>query len=83
MRSLFTLILVLLPLAACTGSPEALGITGPETNGPHSTDATRNAVPPGATSSDPFENQEAPQAGGQYGPSMRPTTNGGRFWNYN
>ncbi len=69
------LIVLLLPLAACAGGPEALGITGPDGGKPAAVAA------PGAPS-DPFDNPDTLQSGGRYGPGYAPTTNGGHFWGY-
>lgn len=67
-----TLMLVLLPLVACTSGPGTLGITGPRD--------TQVAQPP----DDPDTGAVDPtQRGSRYAPSMLPTTNGGRYWGYN
>jgi len=69
------LLLPLLLLAGCAGGPAALGITGPH----GSTLGTAPAPRPGT---DPLDNPNALQSGVRYGPSMAPTTGGGRFWGY-
>jgi hypothetical protein len=66
---------LLLPLAACAGGPQALGITGPQGAKP------AEAVVP-APPTDPFDNPDTLQSGGRYGPGYTPTTNGGHFWGY-
>jgi hypothetical protein len=70
------LALLMLPLAACAGGPQALGITGP--------DGGRGAAPVAAPepSTNPFENPDTMQSGERYGPSSAPTTGGGHFWGY-
>jgi len=72
----FALIVLFLPLAACAGGPQALGITGP--NGGKAAPA---AAPPPA--GDPFDNPESLQSGTRYGPSYAPSSGGGHFWGYN
>jgi hypothetical protein len=72
---LAALIVLLMPLAACAGGPQALGITGPE-------GATPAPAAAPAPPTDPFDNPDTLQSGGRYGPSYAPTTNGGRFWGY-
>ena len=70
---------LLLPLAACSGGPQALGITGPHGASaatPASAGATRAPV-------DPLDNPNLLQSGGRYGPDYAPTTGSGRFWGYN
>ena len=64
-------LLLLVPLAACTASPDALGITGPRGAqvAPQATDTGAGAV-------DPL------MRGNRYAPTMLPTTNGGRYWGY-
>ena len=66
------LLLLLLPLAACAGSPGALGITGPRGAqvAPLPSDSDTGAVDPTLR-------------GSRYAPTMVPTTNGGRYWGYN
>jgi hypothetical protein len=66
---------LLSPLAACAGGPQALGITGPDGGVPGSAAAPAPPV-------DPFDNPETLQSGGRYGPNYAPTTNGGHFWGY-
>ncbi len=69
------LVVLLLPLAACAGGPQALGITGPNGGKPAA------AAP--QPQSDPFDNPNTLESGGRYGPNAAPTTDGGRFWGYN
>jgi hypothetical protein len=69
------LIVLLLPLAACAGGPQALGITGPD--GGKAGPVAAPAQP------DPFDNPETLQSGGRYEPSYAPSTGGGNFWGYN
>jgi len=66
---------MLLPLAACAGGPQALGITGPQGGAPA-------AVVAPAPPADPFDNPEALQSGTRFGPSYTPSTSGGHFWGY-
>ncbi len=73
MRFLVLLVL-LLPLAACAGGPQALGITGPNGGEP-----ARAVLP---TPPNPLDNPETLQSGGRYGPSYAPSTGGGNFWGY-
>ena len=72
------MILLALPLllACCTAGPQALGITGPGTEG---------AAPPPVEAApvDPLDNPNALQSGGRYGPSYVPTTGSGDYWGYN
>ena len=73
------LIMTLLPLAACAGGPQALGITGPQGVG-------ATSLPPqtGATEqTDPLDNPDLQQPGTRYGPSIAPSTGSGNFWGYN
>ena len=64
--------LLLLGLAGCSGSPDALGITGP------------GAVPqpPAGTDDSTLEAPGLP-SGDSYGPSAQPMPGGGRYYNYN
>lgn len=71
MARAIALLLTLLPLVACAGGPQALGITGPQ-------DSTLGATPPPAA--DPMENPNLMQSGVRYAPSAAPTTGSGRYW---
>ena len=73
---LFRLALMLLPLAGCAATPQALGITGPQGN--TETPAADQSPP-----SDPLDNPDIMQSGTRYGPSYAPSTGGGKFWGYN
>jgi hypothetical protein len=74
-RRLLVLALVpLLPLAACAGGPQGLGITGPQGH------PTAVEAPPPAA--DPLDAPDLLQSGSRYGPSTTPTTGGGHFWGY-
>jgi hypothetical protein len=68
------LLVLLLPLAACAGGPQALGITGP--------DGGKDGPAAAAPLPSPLDNPETLQSGGRYGPSYAPSTGGGRFWGY-
>jgi hypothetical protein len=68
MRSILVLLIVL-GLCACSGSPGSLGITGPGPQG------TLPAPPPGMG--------DLTDYGTVYEPAMAPTNGGGRFWGYN
>jgi hypothetical protein len=72
---LVPLVLLLLPLAACAGGPQALGITGPQ----GSTAAPATPSPP----LDPLDNPATLDSGTRYGPTYAPSTGGGNFWGYN
>jgi hypothetical protein len=72
---LATLVLLLLPLAACAEGPQALGITGPQ--GGKSAPAAQPAE------LDPFDNPATLDSGTRYGPTYAPSTGGGHFWGYN
>ncbi|HEY3845650.1 MAG TPA: hypothetical protein VGL95_00890 [Acetobacteraceae bacterium] len=68
---------ILFPLlAACSGGPQALGITGPQGSVP-----TPVAEP--APPVDPLENPATLSSGTRYGPTYAPSTGGGNFWGYN
>ncbi len=69
------LIVLLLPLAACAGGPQAFGITGPEGSKPA-------PVAEPEPSHDPFDNPDTMHSGTRYGPSYGPTPGGGQFWGY-
>jgi hypothetical protein len=63
---------VLLALAGCAGSPADLGITGPTP-----------PAPPQGFDDGTVERPGLPDAGAGYGPSVTPSTGGGRYFNYN
>ena len=69
----FILLAVPLLLAGCAAGPQALGITGP---------GAQPAAPATEAAPDPFDNPNAMQSGGRYGPSYAPTTGSGRYWGY-
>jgi hypothetical protein len=74
MRALFGLI-GLFALAACSGDPRSLGITGPGTP-----TAPADSAPAGLDSTPA---PGAPTSGTYYGPTNRPVTGGSGFWGYN
>ena len=61
----------LFALTGCVGSPADLGITGPAP-----------PLPPPQMDDGTVGRPGLPDTGG-YGPSVRPTTSGGRYFNYN
>ena len=67
---------LLIVLSACSGGPQALGITGPGTQPlpvAHAADESPDTSPtPGVTTT-----------GTSYGPSTGSTTGGSGFWGYN
>jgi hypothetical protein len=63
---------VLLVLAGCAGSPADLGITGPAP-----------PVPAPLPDDSTVDRPGLPDAGAGYGPSVTPSTGGGRYYNYN
>jgi hypothetical protein len=63
---------VLLALAGCTATPADLGITGPAA-----------PVPPRLLDDGTVDRPGLPDVGTGYGPSARPSTSGGRYFNYN
>jgi len=63
---------VLFALAGCAGSPADLGITGPAA-----------PLPPEQPDDGTVERPGLPDAGAGYGPSIRPGTGSGRYFNYN
>ena len=73
------LALMLLPLAGCAASPQALGITGPQGS------ADQTATPPtaGTPPVDPLDNPDILQSGTRYGPSYTPSRGSSGFWGYN
>jgi len=64
-------LIAMLALAGCAGSPESLGITGPAP-----------LSPPPAADDSVIQKPGVPDTGG-YGPSLVPSTGGGRYFNYN
>jgi hypothetical protein len=69
----YTLILVLLlVLTGCSGTPADLGITGPTA-----------PVPPQEQDDSTIGRPGLPDPMSGYGPSTKPSTGGGRFYNYN
>jgi hypothetical protein len=78
MRSI-RLALMLLPLAGCAASPQALGITGPQ----GSTDKTAATPSPATPQADPLDNPNLMQSGTRYGPTYTPSTGSSGFWGYN
>jgi len=73
------LALMLLPLAGCAASPQALGITGPEGS------TNKSAAAPGVQTptADPLDNPDLMRSGTRYGPSYTPSTGSSGFWGYN
>lgn len=69
--------LLVLPVAACAGGPQALGITGPRGAAPAAD------VAPAPPTGGPLDDPATTQSGERYGPSYAPTTGGGHFWGYN
>jgi hypothetical protein len=63
---------LLLVLAGCSGTPADLGITGPTA-----------PVPPQDQDDSTISRPGLPDPYGGYGPSIAPSTGGGRFYNYN
>jgi hypothetical protein len=66
-------LLLLFGLAACTGNPRALGITGP-------------GLPQPAEAAEPVAPETVPEptyGGGRYAPGMVPDAGSGRYWGYN
>lgn len=64
-------LIAVLALTGCAGSPASLGITGPAPLSP----------PP--TTDDSVIGQPGVPDMGVYGPSIVPSTGGGRYFNYN
>jgi hypothetical protein len=66
-------LLAVLTVAGCDGSPGSLGITGP------------GAAPTPARAPDDstIGNPGVPSYGNSYGPSIGPNQSGGRYFNYN
>jgi hypothetical protein len=62
----------LLVLAGCAATPADLGLTGPAP-----------PVPPRILDDSTIGYPGLPDAGGGYGPSLMPSTGGGRYYNYN
>lgn len=62
----------LLVLTGCVASPADLGLTGPAP-----------PVPPPVIDDSTIGNPGLPDAGAGYGPSIIPSTGGGRYYNYN
>lgn len=62
----------LLALAGCSGTPADLGITGPT-----------EPMPPPEPDDSAIGRPGIPDPVGGYGPSIAPSTGGGRFFNYN
>jgi hypothetical protein len=67
------LLIAVLSLAGCSGSPESLGITGPGARPPVHPDSDDSTV----------GNPGLPDSGGAYAPSYGPNPAGGRYFNYN
>ncbi len=65
-------LILLLLLAGCSGTPQSLGITGP----------AAPQEPPMGPDDSTVEAPGLPNGNG-YGPTMAPTTGGGRYYNYN
>jgi hypothetical protein len=68
------ILLATLALAACSGDPRSLGITGPGTT------PAASAEPAGMDST---PSPGAPSTGTYYGPTNRPVTGASGFWGYN
>ncbi len=63
---------LLLALGSCAGTPADLGITGPAA-----------PVQPPEPDDSNIDRPGLPDPMGGYGPSITPSTGGGRFYNYN
>jgi hypothetical protein len=82
---LFRLIAVIAPmlLAACSGGPQALGITGPGQS-PMPVAVQNNAASPVPNPvPDASPRAGAPTTGTFYGPNNGPTSGNGNFYGYN
>ena len=65
-------LLLALALAGCEAPPASLGISGPA-----------RLQPPAELDDSTIVNPGMPDAGNGYGPSIAPSTGGGRYFNYN
>lgn len=65
-------IFAVLALVGCDATPASLGITGPSPPKLPTTIDDRTILAPGV-----------PDPGNSYGPSVTPSTSGGRYYNYN
>ena len=66
------MLIVLCALTGCSGTPADLGITGPTA-----------PVPPQEPDDSTIDRPGLPDPINGYGPSITPSTGGGRFYNYN